>query len=313
MSEASTPNDGEQLSPQEAAFLDLMEELNAAVQSGDAEKTTALQAQFWSQLDSQMKQDPFLDLYAQAESQEWAGNWAEAERIYREAIRLAQETGKPSNLSRSFTKLSGLLLLLGRDSEAFEATKLGLEYAEKDNTFVRATTLPDVVSQAIRHGDLDLAKAGLEEMRELIPDLNDLRYANYLLHLAEWRLALDDLVGLEEQLETVRRIAEPQSRIPGLAGFHTAMARYWTFRSQLFKRGGNLRDAGAASWEAIQFRRSISQMPQLNGPYKFNGLALALRGYARLCREAGHEDAAKEAKSDSDEVRRLIHLPPLED
>jgi hypothetical protein len=91
------------------------------------------------------------------------------------------------------------------------------------------------------------------------------------------------------------------------------MARYWGIRSRMFERDGNLKDAGAAMWETIQLRRAISQAPQMNGPYKFEPLAKALRDYARLCREAGHEDEADAAKADSDEIRRLIHLPPLED
>lgn len=305
--------EAQELGPREAALLQLMEELNTAIQSGDTEKATQLQAKFFSQMSEQVQTNPFLELYGRAETKEWEGKWAEAEDIYREAIKLAVEAGDGPHASRSYSNLSGLLALLDREQEAFEAARLSVEHAPESNVFVRATSLPSLIQHSIRAKDFTLAQTCLDELRGYSTGTNDLRWAKYLLQLADWKMATDNLEGVVEDLETVRSIAEPLSKTAGMAGFASAMAHYWSIRAELFQREGNIKDAGAAVWETIQLRRAVSQAPQLSGPYKFQALAEALRKYARLCRSAGHETAANEAKVDSDEIRRLIHLPPLED
>ena len=56
--------------------------------------------------------------------------------------------------------------------------------------------------------------------------------------------------------------------------------------------------------KAVEFRRTVSQLPQLAGPHKYHALAKALQQYAAALLAAGEAEAAAGASDESRQIQQ---------
>ena len=92
------------------------------------------------------------------------------------------------------------------------------------------------------------------------------------------------------------------------AGVQTGLAGWWEVMASLRFLDADFERAADAWRKAVEYRRHVSQLPQLEGPYKFAFLANTLHklGQAPLAVEdvAGSQEAFRESR----EIRQGIKL-----
>ena len=95
------------------------------------------------------------------------------------------------------------------------------------------------------------------------------------------------------------------------AGVQSGLASWWEVTARIRTLQEDYLGAAAAYGIAVNFRRIVSQAPQLEGPYKFNSLAIALHRHALALLAANDVAGATQAFKESRSIRERIGLPPI--
>jgi hypothetical protein len=89
----------------------------------------------------------------------------------------------------------------------------------------------------------------------------------------------------------------------------SALAEWWEVIASLRTLDSDFTGAADALRKAVEFRRHISQLPQLEGPYKFASLANTLHKLGQALPAAQDIGGAEEAFRETREIRRRIGQP----
>jgi len=124
--------------------------------------------------------------------------------------------------------------------------------------------------------------------------------------------AKGEIFQAEQDLEVAWRILAPRAKATIFAGFQGSLAVWWEIKARIRTQAKDFAGAARAMAKAVEFRRTVSQLPQLEGPYKHHALAKALQEYSLALSAAGEVEAANAAL---DESRRIQHeigiaIPP---
>jgi hypothetical protein len=79
--------------------------------------------------------------------------------------------------------------------------------------------------------------------------------------------------------------------------------------AQIRSRQADFAGAVVAWQKAVEYRRNVSQAPQLEGPYKYSWLADCLRGLGQALLAVQGVAGAEEAFRESRDIRRAIGQP----
>jgi hypothetical protein len=136
--------------------------------------------------------------------------------------------------------------------------------------------------------------------------------ARALLMRARCRLEQCQVSQAEQDLELAWRILAPQAKAGMFAGVQGSLAVWWEITARIRTQSKDFMAAAKAMGKAVEFRRTVSQLPQLAGPHKHHALAKALQEYSVALMAAGEVEAATGAFDESRKIQQKIGnaIPP---
>jgi tetratricopeptide (TPR) repeat protein len=297
-----------------AEFIASLETYQAAAASSDVAAMESAAIQVMAQVCEQAAKEPSenLRLVLEAHEHEAAGDWLKAEAAFRQALDLARKEGNAGIIFMGHSNLGGLFNLLGHAERALEEATAATEAA-------RRADMPVLLARALTtEGRYRLnlfgPAAGLVAANEILSILGDdkLAYigrANGLVLRARCYAAIPEPVAVREDLERAWALLMPKAGATFFAGVQGGLAGWWEVTAALHSLDAD-HEAVANAWsKVVGYRRLISHLPQLEGPYKFAALVKSLDalGHALLVVKdtAGAEEAFKESR----EIRRQVRLP----
>jgi tetratricopeptide (TPR) repeat protein len=289
----------------------IVNDLHVALVDQDVEGAQAVARRFavLAGKDEQLQTELYRELSDEAHRREMAGEWFGAETIYRAAVAMAEAEDLPGHQFRNHHALSNLFDLLQEHDRALEEATLARD-AIKSKYFPLGQYMAvyNLCKRALAMGDTVDALAHAEELVRTEREQNPAR-AHSLLLRASCLLTLGQLDRAAQDIRSVEYILTPQAHDLDLSGIQSGLADMWTLRAQL-KAPVDPQGALEAMWEAVQIRRHLSKESKLDGPFKFNALAISLYQFATLNESAGNTDTAAHALAESDSIRDRIHLFP---
>ena len=294
----------------------LFEAFGKASETGDAEKAEEIGLRVFATL-GEVKDEPSDDLKLKMEAHrhEEAGDLAMAEDAYRRCLALAQRDGEEWSIFKAHHDLSRLFSFMGREPEAREEANLALVSARKTGMDVLiGTALESAAGDALRAGDYQAALEHAEELLSIAQGsrMHDLQRARGLCIRASALIWQDRFYEAEADLDAAWRILGPHSKPSLFAGYQSSLSHWWRLTAAVRKKRNDPEGAIEAMRRHVEYARNVSAAPQLEGPYKYNGLAKALFEFGKVLREAGRTDEAEAAFTESRNLRELIWLAPLE-
>jgi hypothetical protein len=125
---------------------------------------------------------------------------------------------------------------------------------------------------------------------------------------ARCRLEQRQVSQAEQDLEVAWRILAPQAKTKMFSGIQSSLAVWWEITAQIRTQSKDFEAAAQAMGHAIEFRRSVSQLPQHAGPHKHHALAKELQEYSIALAAAGDVEAAIGAFDESREIQQRIGI-----
>lgn len=310
-----TPNTPEEEDKDLDEAAVLFEAYADAVNKEDVEEQEAATLKILQHM-AEMKDDessPWLQAMGEAHQCEAAFDWAGAEEAYKRAIQATAD--QPGLQSSAYGQLSALYNLLDLDALALEAAETATRVARQD-------IIPSIFSfrlQAEAHLHLKAQDFGrtwttINETFAMLEDgpMSNLARGHTLVLRADCFIQEGHLSKAEADLTVAWKLLEPHSQTFFAAGWQSGLAMWWAATARLRAQHNDLSAAVSAWREVVARRRIIAQLPQLEGPYKHNSLAVALRNLGRALRQVGDNLAAQSFK-ESRSIRRAIGLPALEE
>ncbi len=317
MSEAhQSPKDdqpGQPASPQFQRDLEqVIQSYAEATEAGRTEEATqaALRALIMAAGEAIRNPTPDLKLAEEADRCESVGDWAGAEKAYRQRIASCESSDNPGLKTKPQMDLSRLLRLTRRLDEAWELALAATASA-------RLTEIPPLLAMALENlawcalerGDTEQAVLACSEaLGALDPNrLNAPMRARLLSLRAECLLARADVPGAEADLKASwELLGQTVSDLPGPA---VALARWWEVRAKLDLQAGKLSQAGEALTKAIQRRRQAMEIPGTVNPYLAAALARNFDALSGIAERRGFSMAALDASLQAKLLREEAHLP----
>ncbi len=305
-----TPNKDEE----EDEFSALIQEYEKAVSNGDVEEQEAIMLKIFQHLGEERDEpSPWLQALTEANRCEAAFDWTGAEEAFKRAVEVSAD--QPARRSKALSHLSAFYDLLGLDVLSLEAEQAANEVGRQSRVpMLHHSALMSDAKSHLKSKDLERAflalteaSAGIEEGR-----MHDLPRARVLILRAECHLAQGAFDKAEADLALVWNWLEPHSEAFFAAGWQSALASYWATTARLREQRGDLSGAVWAWREVVERRRIIAQCPQLEGPYKYNSLAIALQRLAKSLRQL-EDDEATGVFEESSSIRRAIGLGTLKE
>ncbi len=299
---------------------DELENLLAAYQQaqeyGDVQKaeSIAIQCLLFTQEAAEKEPNEHLRLLAEASEHENAARWEEAESAYRSALALAEVEGNPGRVFTAHDDLRALFAMRGMPDKALTEARAAVEAARKVMKPVLAMALRGLCRCYLALGDLDAASATADELVEITPAerIYDVQRARALLLRAQCRLVRGSLTEVQADLDIAWQILAPQAKASMFAGVQSALAEWWELTAEINTQKKDAEGAARAMEEAVVFRRTVSQLPQLAGPYKYHALAKTLMCYGTALLAANRAAAANDAFEESQAIQRRIGVTLLE-
>ena len=136
--------------------------------------------------------------------------------------------------------------------------------------------------------------------------------ARALLLRARCRLEHGQVSQAGQDLDVAWRILEPQAKATMFAGVQSGLANWWEITAGIKTHSKDFAGAAEAMGKAVEFRRTVSQLPQLAGPHKYYSLAKGLQKYGVALLAAGEVEPATEAFDESQKIQEQtgIAIPP---
>lgn len=302
---------------QKGEFERLLKAFHSAQERGDFEEAESIGVQclVFASEDAERNPSESLRLVQEAREYEGAARWEQAEAAHRRALALAQAEGNEVMIFKAHDDLRSLYAVCGKADQALHAAQAALEAARKtDMAPVLLTALGGLFQCYLMKGDMTSAAATADEAIRIVPaeKMYEGQRARGLLMRSRCRVEQGQVSQAEQDLEVAWRILAPQVEAPMLAGAQAGLAVWWEITARLRTQSKDFAAAAQAMGNAIEFRRTVSQLPQLEGPYKHHALAKALQEYSVVLLAAGAVEAAIGAFDESREIQQKIGnvIPP---
>jgi tetratricopeptide (TPR) repeat protein len=257
---------------------------------------------------------PDLALRTEATRSEDEADWAGAEKAYRQILALPEAASNHFLRYHAHADLSALYGLLGRSHEALEEARAGTAAARCEELRpLLGMALEAQACCALRSKQTAEARAAVQEIldKSQAAATENLQRARALVLRAACSVASSDWPAAVADLKASWNLLEPQASSTLLAGVHSAVARWWAVTARLRLTRGDMKGAAAAWQEAVERRRHVTTLPQLEGPYPRNALAQMLHVLGRALMAVGDSAGAEHAFTESRAIRQAIGLSPL--
>jgi len=290
---------------------ELVKAYQAAVELGDTEAMEAAAMQFMAFACEQSEKDPSADLKLKLEAHEheMAGDWQKAAEAYRQALALAEAENNAALISNAHHDLSSLYALLGQMQRALEEAKEASEAARRaEITPLLTRSLENQAHCWLRLGETASALAAANEIFSALEDgkMSDTPRARALVLRARCYAAMQETTPARDDLNRAWPLLAAMAGAAMFAGVHSGLAGWWEVTASLRNLDSDLRGAVDAWREAVERRRHVSQLPQLEGPYKFAWLANTLDRLGKALLAVEDLAGADETFRESREIRQRI-------
>lgn len=104
--------------------------------------------------------------------------------------------------------------------------------------------------------------------------------ARALLMRARCRVEQRQVSQAEQDLAVAWRILAPQAEAAMFAGVQSSLAVWWEITARIRTHSKDFEGAAEAMGKAVEFRRTVSRLPQLTGLHKHHALAEVLQEYS---------------------------------
>jgi hypothetical protein len=298
----------------EAELAALLKAYAEAVSNENAEEAEVAALQVWQSMAEQEEttKSPWLQAMEEATACELAFDWTGAEEAYKRAVEASNDQAMLK--SKALGSLSALYSMLDLDVLAWEAAQAATRIARMEaiSSLVSLALLAEA-KLYLKAKDLKIVLNVINEAFYAIEDgpLHNLERAYALVLRAEYWTKEGTLKKAEQDLSIAWKMLEPMD-MPHAAGWQTGLASYWAATARFRAELGDAKGAIEAWHEAVKRRRLISLLPQLEGPYKHNALALVLWEQGKAMHDTSPDSAAA-LIAESNSIRRSIGLTPLAD
>jgi tetratricopeptide (TPR) repeat protein len=238
-----------------------------------------------------------------------AARWEQAEAARRRVLALAEIEGNQAMIYKAHSDLSNLYTLRALTDRALEEAVAGVEAARKsDITALLATALGELSRCYLVKGDVTSAAAAAEEAVQSIPaeKMHDMQRARALLSRARCLSEQGQVAEAQRDLDVAWGLLEPMSGASMFAGVQSGLANWWEITARIRAESKDLAGSAEAWGKAIELRRAVSELPQLEGPYKYFSLAKALHHYSVALSAAGKVQEAVRAFDESHSIHEKI-------
>ncbi|HVK03526.1 MAG TPA: hypothetical protein VM490_08630 [Armatimonadaceae bacterium] len=298
----------------EEKFVELLEEMEKAAASGDAEAQDALGMAAMAHAMAAMEHYEPTEadrLSEQASECLRGGDSAGAEVALRRLIEIADQ---PMQEFRALSRLASLYGDAGRGEEALQAAIAAENAARRSEMSVlMMSALQQHADHRARGGDREGARALLAEALTVIDGepLLERSRGVVLLQMARLRFDSGDSAGAERLLEEAwPTLAQYQTSMM-MAQFVSALATWWALTARIRAARGEYADAVVASREAVAYRRRVAAMPQFEGDSRPRAaLAAAVEAHADVLAQAGDAAGADAARDEAVVLRCTTPPPP---
>jgi tetratricopeptide (TPR) repeat protein len=294
---------------QEGEFERLLKAFRSAQESGDFEQAEfiGVQCLVFAAEEAERNPSESLRVAQEAHEHEAAARWEQAEAAHRRALALAQAEGNEAMIFKAHDDLRSLYAICGTADKALQEAQAALEAARKtDMAPVLLMALGGLFQCHLMKGELTSAAAAAEEAIQITPaeKMYDGQRARALLMRARCRLEQGQVSQAEQDLEGAWRILAPQAKAAMLAGVQGSLAVWWEITARIRTQSKEFAAAAQAMGKAVEFRRIVSQLPQLEGPHKQYALARVLQDYSVALLAEGKVEAANAAFKESRNIQQ---------
>ncbi len=301
----------EDLDPEDESAL--FQAYEDAVNQGDVAAVDAAILQVWQHLAEAQDDEPspWLQAMEEAHRCEAAFNWRGAEEAYKSAVLSSPD--QPMLGSKAHSQLGALYGLLDQDDLVLEAAQAATELAQREGiSFLISFALQAEARLLLHAKNFSAAWEKMEEAWQNIEagPMHDLPRAYWLILRGHYFVAVGEPHIADAPLDAAWKLLEPWGELFFAGGWQGALANWWTATARVRAARGDNKGAALAWREALERRRVVSHLPQLEGPYKHNALAVALWDFSRFQEEIG-DPLASESLAESRSIRQNIGLPPL--
>jgi len=289
------------------------EEFANAIKTGNVAEAEAATQKIWQHVAETLDAEPSPWLEAMQDAHRCAAafDWPAAEEAYTRAVRAGAD--QPGLECGAYRELSQFHRLFDREALALQTAHLATEAARRENIpSMLAMTLQVEAALHLHANDYTAAWKLIAEAFAALEEgpMHNLERALALLVRGAYLIEHERFPEAEADLTSARGLMEPWSEAHYAGGWQGAFASWWSATARLRSKRGDKPGAAAAWREVVARRRINAELPQLEGPYKHNSLAIALRDLGRALQDLD-APLAEEAFAESRSLRRGIGLPPL--
>lgn len=293
---------------QKPEFIRLLQAFQEAREHDDVKAAESLAVQCLAFVAEEAARNPSdrLRLIEEAIEHENAARWEHAEAARRRVLALAETEANQVMIYKAHTDLCNLYTIRGLTDPALQEARAAVEAARKsDITMLLGTALGELSRCYLAEGDMASAAAAAEEAVQSIPaeKAQGIQRARALLMRARCRVEQGQTAEAKCDLNVAWDLLQPLAEASMFAGVQSGLASWWEITGRIRTESKDLAGAVEAWGKAVEFRRVVSQLPQLEGPYKHVSLAKTLHQYGVALSAAGKVQEAVRAFDES----RSIH------
>ena len=297
--------------PEKDKLIQRVQSFHAAMERGDVTQAEAIAVECLVQATAEAEKNPSEEvrLAVEAGEHEDAGRWEQAKATHRQRLALAEADGHVAMLFKPHYDLSNLFAICGPAASALHEAQKALEVARKaDMPPLLLMALESVFWCHVRQGDLMAATTTAAEAVGIVPGekMYDLARARTLLMRAWCRLEERQVSQAQQDLQVAWELLSPQASATIMAGVQSSLARWWEITARSRTHSKDLAGAAQAMGQAVEFRRTVSHLPQLGNLHKSYSLANTLQQYQVTLLAIGEVEAASRASEESREIQARI-------
>ena len=294
---------------QKCEFGRLLQAFRTAQERGDFEQAESIgmQCLVFASEEAERNPNESLRLVQEAHEHEDAARWEQAEAAHRRALALAQAEGNEAMIFKAHDDLRSLYAICGAADKALQEAQAALQAARKsDMAPLLVMALGGLFQCHLMKGDMTSVAATAEEAVRVVPaeKMYDGQRARALLMRARCRVEQRQVSQAEQDLKVAWRILAPQAKAAMFAGVQSSLAVWWEITARIRTQSKDFAAAAQAMGKAVEFRRTVSHLPQLAGPHKHYALAKVLQEYSVALLAAGEVESAIGAFDESRKIQQ---------
>jgi len=300
---------------QKPEFIRLLQAFQEAREHDDVKAAESLAVQCLAFVAEEAARNPSdrLRLIEEAIEHEKVAGWEQAEAVRRRVLALAETEANPVMIYKAHTDLCNLYTIRGLTNPALQEARAAADAARKsDITMLLGTALGELSRCYLAEGDVASAAAAAEEAVQSIPaeKTHGIQRARALLMRARCRIMQRQLAEAQGDLDVAWDLLQPLAEASMFAGVQSGLASWWENTARIRAESKDLAGAVEAWGKAVEFRRAVSQLPQLEGPYQYFSLAKTLHEYSAALSAAGKIQEAVRAFDESRNIHEKTGTEP---